>query len=565
MNARHGSTRDGVVGDRETTIVTRRLLWASALALFAVACDAGSSPDPEDGSIDAQVDSAPDTGVDSSVDADIDACTGNDGSSEQCMCSSGETDSDLDGTRDCEDECPNEARKVVAGTCGCGLPEEDYDNNGQLDCIAQGGMRPAAITKWHLAVIVVDFADTDPSLRSTYPSNADLETLFFDPSSEMNAYLRDMSYGKLMGLTGDVFGPFEHPRTITDLVSSGDYASEMYPEQHLIDTKGAIQIPGFDPDAYDAIVFIAYDDYSWNPGGLTGLWTFTINGQSVTSSRSTVMALHIGRSQRDPGTEISNAYTKPMDGAVFVPTSVDPNGELGVPHDGHTFTRFSRTVMHELVHGMGITTHARGGYGDGTPLVEPKDGGYTNEDYGDHFSMMGTAEHGSSMCAAYRDYLGWFDNTSQLEITEAGTYNTTLVPINEATGVRSVAIRLPYRVDQFFNTEGARFRNDGYYLEVRDNKRWDSALKHSMLAANTEGVLIAFYDGFTSYRLDPSPAPYLSYDWGQTPDRRDLALLPGQTFETPDLRITCTGKNANGGFDVAVELRDRWPSVNTGQ
>jgi hypothetical protein len=44
-------------------------------------------------------------------------------------------DTDRDGVEDCLDGCPYDATKVVAGVCGCGIPDVDSDGDGIADCI----------------------------------------------------------------------------------------------------------------------------------------------------------------------------------------------------------------------------------------------------------------------------------------------------------------------------------------------------------------------------------------------------------------------------------------------
>ena len=46
-----------------------------------------------------------------------------------------DSDSDADGTADCNDACPADASKVSAGSCGCGVPESDSNGNGAPDCL----------------------------------------------------------------------------------------------------------------------------------------------------------------------------------------------------------------------------------------------------------------------------------------------------------------------------------------------------------------------------------------------------------------------------------------------
>ena len=47
------------------------------------------------------------------------------------------TDTDSDGTIDCQDICPTDPAKIVAGACGCGQSEADNDNDGAPNCIDQ--------------------------------------------------------------------------------------------------------------------------------------------------------------------------------------------------------------------------------------------------------------------------------------------------------------------------------------------------------------------------------------------------------------------------------------------
>jgi hypothetical protein len=51
-----------------------------------------------------------------------------------CGCGVADTDTDNDGTLDCQDACPNDAAKTEAGVCGCGVADTDSDGDGTLDC-----------------------------------------------------------------------------------------------------------------------------------------------------------------------------------------------------------------------------------------------------------------------------------------------------------------------------------------------------------------------------------------------------------------------------------------------
>ncbi|MCB0321082.1 MAG: hypothetical protein KDD60_09160, partial [Bdellovibrionales bacterium] len=53
----------------------------------------------------------------------------------QCGCGVSDKDSDSDGTPDCLDSCPSDARKSSAGICGCGVSDFDSDLDGTVDCL----------------------------------------------------------------------------------------------------------------------------------------------------------------------------------------------------------------------------------------------------------------------------------------------------------------------------------------------------------------------------------------------------------------------------------------------
>jgi hypothetical protein len=52
----------------------------------------------------------------------------------QCNCGTPDTDTDNDGTADCNDGCPNDPKKIAPGVCLCGKPDIDSDGDGVLDC-----------------------------------------------------------------------------------------------------------------------------------------------------------------------------------------------------------------------------------------------------------------------------------------------------------------------------------------------------------------------------------------------------------------------------------------------
>jgi hypothetical protein len=51
-----------------------------------------------------------------------------------CGCGVPDTDSDNDGTPNCNDQCPNDPKKTIPGVCGCGIADTDSDQDGTPDC-----------------------------------------------------------------------------------------------------------------------------------------------------------------------------------------------------------------------------------------------------------------------------------------------------------------------------------------------------------------------------------------------------------------------------------------------
>ncbi len=51
-----------------------------------------------------------------------------------CGCGVPDTDTDNDGTPDCVDGCPSDPLKTAPGVCGCGSPDTDSDSDGTPDC-----------------------------------------------------------------------------------------------------------------------------------------------------------------------------------------------------------------------------------------------------------------------------------------------------------------------------------------------------------------------------------------------------------------------------------------------
>ncbi|MFQ5424128.1 MAG: endonuclease I family protein [Phycisphaerae bacterium] len=55
-----------------------------------------------------------------------------------CGCGVPDTDTDGDGTPDCNDLCPNDPNKIAPGSCGCGMPETPADGDMNADGSVDG-------------------------------------------------------------------------------------------------------------------------------------------------------------------------------------------------------------------------------------------------------------------------------------------------------------------------------------------------------------------------------------------------------------------------------------------
>ncbi|MEW6427697.1 MAG: CFI-box-CTERM domain-containing protein [Thermodesulfobacteriota bacterium] len=75
-----------------------------------------------------------------------------------CGCGVADTDTDVDGTADCNDGCPADATKIAAGQCGCGVADTDSDGDGTADCV--DGC-PADVAKTAAGQCGCGVADTD--------------------------------------------------------------------------------------------------------------------------------------------------------------------------------------------------------------------------------------------------------------------------------------------------------------------------------------------------------------------------------------------------------------------
>jgi len=103
-------------------------------------CDGDGTFDVCESDSDCDVCAGEDDGVDSDGDGMPNGCDEcpNDAikmNAGACGCGVADTDSDGDGVPDCFDQCPNDANKIAPGSCGCSNSDTDDNGDGVPDCI----------------------------------------------------------------------------------------------------------------------------------------------------------------------------------------------------------------------------------------------------------------------------------------------------------------------------------------------------------------------------------------------------------------------------------------------
>jgi hypothetical protein len=89
-------------------------------------------------------------------------------------------DWDGDGVVNCDDGCPQDAQKMSAGACGCGVAETDGDRDGTADC---RDLCPLDATKTMPGVCGCDVSDDDPTCGRCVTGTAAWTNRSFLPQS----------------------------------------------------------------------------------------------------------------------------------------------------------------------------------------------------------------------------------------------------------------------------------------------------------------------------------------------------------------------------------------------
>ena len=158
------------------------------------------------------------------------------------------TDSDSDGTVDCNDGCPNDPAKIAAGNCGCGVPETDSDGDNTPDCNDDCPNDPAKIVPGICGCGVADIDDDgDGTMNCTDDCPADPNKIapgqcgcgFTDLDSDADGIddFAEIEVGldprQALSLRTGVVSRLPLPGTALDLVVEGNTAYVVFGEAVL--------------------------------------------------------------------------------------------------------------------------------------------------------------------------------------------------------------------------------------------------------------------------------------------------------------------------------------------
>jgi len=403
----------------------------------------------------------------------------------------------------------------------------------------QGGYDQPPVTNARIALVPIDFTDTEESIRALFPTKDEILDLVI--SDKIKDYFSTVSYN-IFSFDVEVFETYHYPGPGlingsiygTDQVFNHDYA-----------------IPTLDPNDFDHILFVPIHDYQL-AGGRAGTTDLKVNGVTYQDVKSVMTPIHIGYNQRDTRYPFSNTSIDKK--SYLIPLGSTTEEEGLIEYD---FSNFEQTFIHEFIHSLGIGTHSfsktNGDRPDYETLID-NNNGYESRDYGDKFCVMGSGEYALSLTAAYRDYLGWHNNTVRERVDEFGVTVVDLFPINTINNTSYIEVRIPNKVSDF---DFVGYKNEGYFLEVRSgDDPYDRFLKdNTNLSENLNGVFVKKTDGYTSWLLDMSPSPNINYYDQPIADIRDVVLKPSMTYENEDIRISTIAKNADGSFTIEIEIK----------
>ena len=404
----------------------------------------------------------------------------------------------------------------------------------------QGGYDQPAVTNARIALIPIDFNDTESSIRENFPTKNELSNIV--SSDKLLDYFSTISY--------DIFEYEVETFDYINLQQPGLVDGSIYGDE-ILNTQ--FEIPNLIPTEFDYLMFVPVHDYQLS-GGRQNKWALTINevNYSYGQINSIMVPIHVGYPNRDIQFSFQNSTVYKRQ--YSIPLGPTDSEEGYVTYD---FSDFEQTFVHELIHALGIGTHSLSKTNGSRPDYEPiinSNNGLENNDYGDKFCVMGTGEYSVSLTAVYRDFLGWHNPVVREQLNDYGVYEVDLFPLNTKNNTAFIEVRIPNRISEF---SSLGYKNEGYFIEVRSqNDPQDSFLSNTHLNKNLEGVFVRKTDGYSSWLLDMSPSENINYYNTITADIRDVVLKPNMIYENEDIRITVISMIQDGSFKLEIEIKD---------
>ena len=151
----------------------------------------------------------------------------------------------------------------------------------------QGGYDQPAVTNARIALIPIDFNDTESSIRENFPTKNELSNIV--TSDKLRDYFSTISY--------DIF---EYEVEIFDYINlqqPGLVDGSIYGDE-ILNTQ--FEIPNLIPTEFDYLMFVPVHDYQLS-GGRQNKWALTINGVNYSYGQinSIMVPILVGYPNRD--------------------------------------------------------------------------------------------------------------------------------------------------------------------------------------------------------------------------------------------------------------------------
>ena len=405
----------------------------------------------------------------------------------------------------------------------------------------QWGYDQPTISYKNLALIPLSFNDVPNAYSQDFPSKNELKDALEEDI--IRDYLYDQSNGQFtIDITVFDYVNLERPGIIDGTL----YSTEIITETTFV-------VEGFDFKQYDGIIFVPVYDQRLS-GGRANVFNLSINGENIEQYPVIFNPVQKGIYDRNTNYNLSNTLEDKKGFIIPLGENSEEEGQAQ-----YSLSNYQQTFIHELIHYLGIGTHAfsrtNGSRFDFESEIS-NNNNLLNLDYGNKFCIMGSGEYAINLTAAFKDYLGWIPELKKEKLTDYGSFELSIYPTsNQLDRPEIVEIRMPNQKNEFSEFLGRK--NSGYFIEVLSSEnQWSSFLNNANLNQNIDGVFVSKTDGFNSWLLDMSPSPNIDFYGQITPDIRDVVLKPGMIYENQEITINNITKNQDGSFSLEIIIKD---------